>query len=384
MDLTKEKFISINNKMCKKYSNLFLSLREEYSKEVKHITINKFIFFNKKYRDYIIQLIKEIISLLNQYYNIEYCITVSGSLARYSNTLFSDIDINYLTINNDYHELIDLEDKTNYILKNVLKFRGKDRIHSMVVYLPLISDVKLTSISNNKYPLVFDDGIIYDYCRDNAEQLMYETYNSTRNLVDVLHYFNTNDTYNRLNEWTYCFECIYNDEIFNTYMNERIIYRKDKGINNLIKQLMKEFEDNEYLDNNVFEVRNAYLKKIYKSSVLFDFYKVMALVYRLDNSINNFNLDDFYKNGRILNKKIYYYFYKYLIIIQNIQYILDMENKDLSSHSDEIININDFNSKYQEFTGRKAVIKDLNYYKKKLYDCINDNLKGVEQWKEVI
>ena len=98
MDLTKEKFISINNKMCKKYSNLFLSLREEYSKEVKHITINKFIFFNKKYRDYIIQLIKEIISLLNQYYNIEYCITVSGSLARYSNTLFSDIDINYLTI----------------------------------------------------------------------------------------------------------------------------------------------------------------------------------------------------------------------------------------------------------------------------------------------
>lgn len=56
-------------------------------------------------------------------YNIEFCIFLSGILARNSNNLFSDIDISYLTITKDYEEIIDLKDKMNYFLQNVLDFK---------------------------------------------------------------------------------------------------------------------------------------------------------------------------------------------------------------------------------------------------------------------
>ena len=150
MELTIKDFNEINKKMCDKYSSKFLYLIKEYEDMARNIKIRDFRRLNKLYKKYIDDLILDIVKEINKYYNIDYCVVLSGSLARRSNTLFSDIDINYLTIGNNYNELIDLEDKFNYILKNVLKFRGKDRIHSMVVYLPLISNIKLESISNNK------------------------------------------------------------------------------------------------------------------------------------------------------------------------------------------------------------------------------------------
>ena len=378
MELTIKDFNEINKKMCDKYSSKFLYLIKEYEDMARNIKIRDFRRLNKLYKKYIDDLILDIVKEINKYYNIDYCVVLSGSLARRSNTLFSDIDINYLTIGNNYNELIDLEDKVNYILKNVLKFRGKDRIHSMVVYLPLISNIKLESVSNNKYPLKLSDGVIYDTCRENAEELMYETYNSTRGLLDVCNYFNDNDTDTKLNEWSYCFECIYNKELFNCYLFNRKVFRKDKGISKLAFSLIKEIEeDDSYLNKNTSEVVNSNFKKIYKTKVLFNFYKVLALFYRIDDNICEFNIKDFYYNSKILNKRIFYYFDKYLEIIQSIQFILNKYGKDLSSHSSEIIVIDSFNRDYKKLTGRDNVILDLNNYKKKLYNyCIN-SLEGV-------
>ena len=121
-----------------------------------------------------------------------------------------DLEKRILDIMNREYEkkVIDIEDKVNYILQNVLQFRGKDRIHSMVVYLPLVSNKKLDYMWKNKYPVRFIDGNIYNSCRSNAEKLMYETYNSTRSLYDVINYFNENDTISKLNEWAYCFKFV--------------------------------------------------------------------------------------------------------------------------------------------------------------------------------
>lgn len=380
MELTVEKFKKINDMFCLKYSNKIFLLRKKYLKLVPNITVDEFKKLNKLYRIYINDLVRDVIHELKKYYEIEFCAVLSGSLARHTNTLFSDIDINYLTLeeNKDYSKIVELEDKINYILQNVLKFRGKDRIHSMVIFLPLISDKKPNFISENKYELKFTNGIIYVKCRDNAEKLMYETYNSTRNLYDVINYFNQNDNILELNEWSYCFEFIYNEQLHNIYNRERKLYRKH---NNIKKQIIKLIEqincDTNYLDCNCQKVTNANFKKMYKTTVLFNFYKMMAIFYRLDHNIKKFNLDDFYKNGLMLDKKVFYYFNKYLMIIQNIQYILNEKDLDLSSHNNDDININDINYLYKKIIGRDHLIKDLNRYKKKLYEMCILNLERV-------
>ena len=41
---------------------------------------------------------------------------------------------------------------------------------------------------------------------------MYETYNSTRSIYDVINYFNKYDNEFNINEWAYCFKFVFNEE----------------------------------------------------------------------------------------------------------------------------------------------------------------------------
>ena len=371
MSLKINKFNEINMYFYTKYNSKILLLKNKYIECAKSITIKQFTELNKLYRDYIEDLIYDVIVEFKKYYDIDFCVTLSGSLARHSNNLFSDIDINYLTTENNYN-------KVNYILQNVLQFRGKDRIHSMVVYLPLVSNKKLDYVFDNKYPINFIDGTIYNRCRNYSERLMYKTYNSTRNLYDIINYFNENDTISKLNEWTYCFKFVYNEELNEIYNSKRIVCRRTDKIKSLIINLIDKIKlDNIYLDVNQSKVINSNFKNIYKSTVLFNFYELLAIFYRIDKNIKSFDLDDFYKNSVILDKKLFYYFGKYLMLIQNVQLILNMKNIDLSSHSNDFLDMNYINKKYLKLVGRNNIIGDLNKYKKTLYKVSILNLERV-------
>jgi len=376
--LSIEDFNNIKNIFVNKYSNKILLLRKKYIEQCADISISEFKKLNALYRIYIKKLIYEVVLELKKYYNINICVALNGSLARHSNNLFSDIDINYLTNENIYYRVIEFEDKVNYILQETLCFRGKDKIHSMVVYLPLISDRKIENIHTNKYPLNFNNGTIYTYCRNNAEKLMYETYNSTRNIYDVVEYLNNNDTIEVINEWTYCFDFVYDGNLSDIYFDNRIVCRTFNNIKKLIIKVIEELKgDNIYLNASSKKVANLKLKKIYKTIVLSNFYKVLAIFYRIDKNITEFNLDEFYKNSRLLKKEIFNYFNKYLMVLQNLQFILDVDNIDLSSHSDEIIEMERVNYLYKKTMGRNNILEYLNKYKNKIYELCLINLEEV-------
>lgn len=257
-----EKYNIIKDKFITLYRDKILGLRDYYESKSYDISIEEFKMLNEKYRDYIIEMINKLGSIFKKNYNIDFCITLSGSLARNSNNLFSDIDINYLTTSHNYEDIIDIEDKINYILQEVLKFRGKDKLHSMVVYLPLIDKKKMSAIDNNEYILSFVDGKIKVKCRENAEQLMYETYNSTRSIYDVINYFNKYDNEFNINEWAYCFKFVFNEEYLKIYIKYRNEYRKNNNINIFIDNLLNDIEsDNIYLDEDLAYIENALLKK---------------------------------------------------------------------------------------------------------------------------
>lgn len=367
-----EKYNIIKNKFISSYRDKILGLRDYYESRTCNISIEEFNTLNKKYRDYIIEMINKLGCIFKNIYNIDFCITLSGSLARRSNNLFSDIDINYLTTSHNYEDIMDIEDKINYILQEVLKFRGKDKLHSMVVYLPLIDKKKISAIDNNEYILSFVDGKIKVKCRENSEQLMYETYNSTRNIYDVINYFNKYDNEFNINEWAYCFKFVFNEEYLKIYKKYRNEYRENNNINIFIDNLLNDIRrDNNYLDEDLAYVENALLKKIYKTTVLFNFYKLLAIFYRLDKNVSNFNIDCFFNESIILDKNLFNVFNEYLKSIQDLQLILDKKNIDLSSHSNVVFDINSINESYKVLTNRENILKDLNTKKKNLYNkCI--------------
>lgn len=367
-----EKYNTIKDNFICSYRDKILGLRDYYESQAFDISTKEFNELNKKYRDYIIDMIRELGCIFKNIYNIDFCITLSGSLARNSNSLFSDIDINYLTTSDNYETIIDIEDKINYILQDVLKFRGKDKLHSMVVYLPLIDNKMISAIENNEYILNFLDGKIKVKCRENAEQLMYEMYNSTRSIYDVIDYFNYYDNEFNINEWTYCFKFVFNEEYLNIYRQYRHEYREDNNMNTFIENLLNDIRgDACYLDKDLPYIENSLLKKIYKTNVLFNFYKLLAIFYRLDKNVSTFNIDCFFNESIMLDKSLFNLFNEYLKSIQDLQLILDKKNIDLSSHSNIIFDINSINESYKVLTNRENILEDLNNKKKKLYNkCI--------------
>lgn len=376
-----ENYSNILNAYYEKYNPKIKKLRNNYEKKCKRISVESFRKINQKYIYYIKKIVNELVKEFMTDCNFEYLISLNGSLARETNTIYSDIDINYLVKDMSYHKkMIELEDKINYILKTILNFRGKDKIHSMVVYLPLISDEKYEFINNNKYPIYFNNGIIYDNCRENAEQLMYELYNSTRKIDDVILYLNDNDNKKSLNEWAYCWNIITSGNLNEYYSKNRKEFRTDENINFFINQIINDIlDDNMYFLNSLKYIKNCDLKKAYKSKVLNNVYGYLAIIYRLDHNLLKYSLSNFKKNCKMINNKFYKLFYEYLMTIQNLQLILDKQNIDLSSHSQQKLNIEKLNERYYNIFSRENIVKDLNDKKQKLYDYLLISLRKMEE-----
>lgn len=363
------------NKIIIKYQNSYgkqiTDLKKLYINNIDKISTNEFKNICQRYRNIIKKMIFNLSKeFLKNYQTINIVIALTGSFARGTNTLYSDIDLNFLTDGNDFKEVIEIEDKINYILQKVIGFRGRDKIHSMVVYLPLISNVKYDFIIQNKYPLKFKDETIYFNCRNNAEKLMFKNYNSTRNIYKVIDYFNEYDNRYKLYDWTNCFEVIYEQGFKEIYKQERKVCKDYSNLTIHLEQLLSNFKDN-YNTIQINNVENSKIKSTYKSDVLFNVYQMLAIFYRFEKNLNNFNIEEFQQKSKYLTDNFFDKFYRYLKNIQDLQVIFDINNCDLTSHSDEIINIEKINSIYKKLTKKDNIINILNESKKELYQqCI--------------
>lgn len=353
-------FKKILEKNNKRFLLKIKAMRNYYTKRCSQMTLKEVVLMNKQYRNLLYKLIKSVINDVNRYEKVDFGVFLSGSLARKTNTLFSDIDINYVIKDNKYYDkIIELEGKINYLLKEIIGFRGKDRIHSMVVYMPLISDKKLAFIKKNKYPLLFEDGIIYDTCRKNAEKLMFETYNSTRNIYNIVDYYNEYERSSVINEWLYCVDFIYGKEIEKIFKKNRIILKKNitNEMSNIILDDIN--KDYKFIDASIRNVKICDLKNVYKSKVYNNFYNILAIDYKCHN-LKKFDIESIYKSSlrmRTLIKK----YYNYVKSIQKLEMELNNLGFDLSGHSDYCINVYNF----------KYIIKELNIKKEILYkECI--------------
>ena len=216
--------------------------------------------------------------------------------------------------------------------------------------------------------------------RPNYETLMFENYNSTRNIDEIINYLNNNDTINNLNEWTSCFEIIYNKgNLKRKYKQNRKVCKSTINLIESIDNLLDRIEKIEKLIINKRNIKNKDLKKIYKTDVLFNTYEMLAIVFRYDDNIKKFNLDEFAKKSKIIDKREIDKIYKHLRNIQNLQLILNKMELDLSSHSDELIDLNIVNEYYKSLTNKNDIMKDLEISKSNLYETDKKILKNLRR-----
>ena len=97
-------------------------------------------------------------------------------------------------------------------------------------------------------------------------------------------------------------------------------------------------------------------------------YRLHFLLY---NIIITFNYE---KENIGIKKEFYETFYKYMNLIQKLQFILDDNDMDFSFHSTKVVTNKFLNQEYKKTFNYNNIIFDLNNEKKKLYKICKDIL----------
>ncbi|NMA50896.1 MAG: hypothetical protein GX951_03490 [Mollicutes bacterium] len=153
--ISKREYQKKINSLRKSYSKKFNSLYEEYLHVLNDYSKEKMRYIMSKHKKIIIKTIQKIISFFPQEKIKDWRIFLTGSLARNTNLIFSDVDISFIYGDSDIAKKLNLENKISYMISYVLGYKGRDRVHGITNYLPIISNNYLDNIKNNKYSLHF-------------------------------------------------------------------------------------------------------------------------------------------------------------------------------------------------------------------------------------
>lgn len=126
-------------------------------------------------------------------------------------------------------------------------------------------------------------------------------------------------------------------------------------------------------------IKICLLKKIYKTSVLFNVYNLLAIDFRYEEDLDCFNFIEVEEKSMIISKSFFEDLYKYLNLLQILQLILNYMDCDLSSHSEKIIDLNIINYYYEKLTRQEDIIQELNSSKQKIYSSCIHELKKIRR-----
>ena len=346
---------------------------------------------------------KDIIcNLINMYdfiKEIPVCIFLSGSLARHTNRFNSDVDITFLYPNKYKNIMMCVEEEIAIFLSHIFGFRGRDRVHSMCIYLDKSDEI----IKYDKCVKYTNSNIYLNYvCRDNTENLMDEIFNTSREYDDFLKHIRKHSGVSGCVEWAYSMDVLYENKynIKNDILNmdKEIFSRGDFETEtlNLIDDMYDRINQINNLDIEE-GVRICDLKVIYKKQILSTLYDILSMIRRVGNykgkKIEFINLRKYCKSKDIydilymVNDDFFDVIYKYLWQLMRIEYILDELGKDFSSHCEEKININEFKEIAKIKLNSKDIFKELNddfnLLKNRMISVINTLKQNINNYENI-
>lgn len=328
-----------------------------------------------------------IYNLINMYdfvKEIPISIFLSGSLARNTNRFNSDVDITFLYPNRYRNVMMCIEEEIAIYLSYIFGFRGRDRVHTMCIYLNKSNKI----IKYDNCVKYTNSNIFLNYnCRENTESLMDEIYNTSREYDDFLKHIRKNNNICNCVEWAYSMDILYENKynIKNDVLklDEEIFEKKDfeEATINWLRDMSEKINQIKCLDIDN-GVKICDLKIIYKKQILSKLYDILSMIRRVGTykgkEIGFINLKEYCKNKDIydilcmVNYNFFDVIYRYLWQLMRIEYILDELGKDFSSHCEEQINIKEFSEIANVKLNSKNIFKELNNDFNILKNCMKD------------
>lgn len=202
--MLKSQYFDICEDEKNNFENKFGTLKIEYLNVLKNYNYKDMRNMMRKHNVLIVNTIKKVLKHFPEFNEIKHLSLLTGSLARGTNLLYSDIDISIMYENKYREKYLKVEDLLSYMLTDIFSFRGRDRIHGITYYLPKVSNIMQDEIINNKYKLYFDDGKFEYKVRENAYDTMDTIWNASRSVDDLENYLINNQT--TFKEWADVYE----------------------------------------------------------------------------------------------------------------------------------------------------------------------------------
>lgn len=249
-------------------------------------------------RDYFTCLIKRLINFFPQFDNIPYIAFYHGSYGRGISRFGSDMDLNILFDNDFIDVMKPVDELICAMIYQIVSFKGRDKIHNIMVNVPPLKKVKYNFDNGNHYKIVFLDGKVLNYySRNYFENDMTKIQNAPSSFEDFKKYILKHCNSEECFEWAYSFRYIIsNYPNYNLDEVVKVADNKIKKIKNIhlktLKLIDKMIKDIQEYNFDFDEISISKLNQECKVRILGFMYNSLALVRRC-LVINGFDMGIF-------------------------------------------------------------------------------------------
>lgn len=331
--------------LTKKYDYIiktFYEIEKNNTKEFEFSNQRKLITSHKKL---LIDIINDVLKIYNEELNDLSVVFLSGSFARGTNKMSSDIDLHFFYKNDNYNYIY--EEIISYIISRVIN-KSRDCIDPTFIFnIQSENKAMITSkMDKNKLRVILkykNKEIKYSY-KNGKKRRFYLQYTNTRDIKQLFNYLN-NEVNKHNGEWCHCFEVIKGKNIFNKlydkmYIQEQNLINNDY-ISNKITTLKGTIKDNK---KNIINNSISQYKKYYQSKTfdwIYEYISIIRFILIKENHIvkylNLLYIYDMIEENPVINKNILIDIYEYMWNLEKLS-VYCYENKiNYGLHNDDKI-----------------------------------------------
>ena len=348
--------INITKKDYDKMQNCINLLKSKYNNEILNLykiektNVNKFGFKNQKnfiikHKSVLLNIISDVLKIYTEELDNLIIVFLSGSFARGTNKMSSDVDLHFFYNNDNYNYIY--EEIVCYIISRVIN-KSRDSIDPTFIFnvesenksmiTTKMNDTKLNIILKYKHK-----EIRYSY-KFGKKRRFYLQYTNTRDINKLFEYLNK-EMFKHNDEWCHCFEIIKGKEIFNELYNK--MYQKEIDlintdyINNKIKILKEKIKilKLETSMSSISQYKNYYQSKIFK--YIYEYISIIRFILIKENVeikfLNLLEMYDLVQKNKNIDKCIFIEIYRYMWNLEKLTVYCYENNINYGLHNNDLI-----------------------------------------------
>lgn len=336
----------------------------------------------KLQKEEVLRVVSDTVSLFKEnLYNADCEVFVSGSFARNSNRIHSDLDLNFL-YNDEYKSKMTIIEEVICCCITQIMGIKRDQIHNMMMHA---IDEEFILSRAQKFRIIFPHSKYIEYsCRDNAAGVLKCNKSCPRDKQSFIEHITTSINKNVGNEWCFTFKSIYHNanNVFDLLANAE----KYSSIDGILKDLILKratIQKSMFVTERNTTVLSD-IKKVLKCSVYSDFFDVLSLfrkivITKYGCKPFNLNLMEIYYNRELEElftrsfmskyRENIMQFFKYHFYIMRFEKALAKNGQEMSVHSTEFYNDRTVTEIYNSIFDENlcSVIRYLQEKRKNLY-----------------